>query len=186
MPYREVHIGRETFVTRISDEAVQEWLDKREHLRNRGYPDRPPDIDTPLTRSWIAHPHEKTKIEMEVANSEIPASYPVYSLSFNINFGHDLVVHKILVSAITDTDEYIVRILAIWQSNGDTAFDRTLKVPHSDFVKLFPEILESAAKLIAEDEIPFITTCDEYKALEDESNLAQKELDEYYGKTMVN
>ena len=47
MPYREIHIGKETFITRVSDEAIKDWLGKREHLRNRGYPDRPPDVDTP-------------------------------------------------------------------------------------------------------------------------------------------
>jgi hypothetical protein len=60
MPYRSITLtapGRpaETFAVRISDAAVAEWLVERRRLRAAGYPDRPPDVDTPNLRAWIPH-----------------------------------------------------------------------------------------------------------------------------------
>lgn len=43
----------------ISDEAVREWEAVRElNQRTSGYPDRPPDVDTPTVRAWVIHPGE--------------------------------------------------------------------------------------------------------------------------------
>jgi len=60
VPYRPVHltIGHrtETLWSRVSDEAVIAWLAERPYLRSRGYPDRPPDVDTPTVRLWLARP----------------------------------------------------------------------------------------------------------------------------------
>lgn len=36
----------------ISDEALAEWVANRERLRAQGYPDRPPDVDTPKFHVW--------------------------------------------------------------------------------------------------------------------------------------
>ncbi len=64
MPYRTITIAtpgarRETFLVRVSDEAVEAWLAERHRLRRAGYPDRPPDVDTPNLRAWIAHLDEE-------------------------------------------------------------------------------------------------------------------------------
>ena len=42
----------------ITDDALAEWEEHRRLLALNGYPDRPPDIDTPTLRSWILHPGE--------------------------------------------------------------------------------------------------------------------------------
>ena len=43
---------RDTFVTRLSDQALADWEAERTELAAKGYPDRPPEIDTPTTRGW--------------------------------------------------------------------------------------------------------------------------------------
>jgi hypothetical protein len=42
----------ETFFVRISDEALREWERDRAHLARAGYPDRPPELDSPKHRAW--------------------------------------------------------------------------------------------------------------------------------------
>lgn len=63
MPYRNLVITNdrgetESFLARISEEAVNEWLSDRARLRAEGSPDRPPDVDTATLRGWIQHPGE--------------------------------------------------------------------------------------------------------------------------------
>ena len=58
MPYRSIRIAipdspAETFFVRIPEEAVASWLADRPRLREDGYPDRPPDIDTATLRAWL-------------------------------------------------------------------------------------------------------------------------------------
>ncbi len=42
----------ETFPVCISDEALREWELNRVRLANAGYPDRPPEFDSPHYRAW--------------------------------------------------------------------------------------------------------------------------------------
>src|SRR3990170_7630913 len=60
--YRPVTIptarGPETFHARIDDRAVGAWLAERPRLRACGYPDRPPDVDTPTLRLWLPRAEE--------------------------------------------------------------------------------------------------------------------------------
>jgi hypothetical protein len=58
MPYRPISLpsengAAETHWVRVDDRAVAEWLPERARLRHRGYPDRPPDVDTPTLRAWL-------------------------------------------------------------------------------------------------------------------------------------
>lgn len=57
MPYRSLILpsdsGPQVFFVRVSDAAVSEWLTQRDSLRTSGYPDRPPDVDTPELRAWV-------------------------------------------------------------------------------------------------------------------------------------
>lgn len=50
----------ETFSVRVSDEALASWLAERARLREVGYPDRPPDVDTPNLRAWLPRPDEES------------------------------------------------------------------------------------------------------------------------------
>lgn len=63
MPYRRVQVdgpdGGEAFSIRITDEGFESWLQARASLRERGTPDRPPDIDTETLRVWVPHPGEE-------------------------------------------------------------------------------------------------------------------------------
>ena len=42
----------ETFPVCISDEALREWKENRVRLAKAGYPDRPPEFDSPRHRAW--------------------------------------------------------------------------------------------------------------------------------------
>lgn len=42
----------ERFMVSISEQALEDWERERDDLRRRGYPDRPPEVDTPSARSW--------------------------------------------------------------------------------------------------------------------------------------
>ena len=42
----------ETFPVCISDEALREWEENRVRLAKAGYPDRPPEFDSPRHRAW--------------------------------------------------------------------------------------------------------------------------------------
>ena len=63
MPYRTLRLLNqdgfpETHWVRVDDRAVAEWLPERARLRHRGYPDRPPDVDTLTLRAWLPRPGE--------------------------------------------------------------------------------------------------------------------------------
>ena len=65
MPYRTLRLLTqeglpETFWVRVPDPAVEAWLAERPRLRAQGYPDRPPDLDTPTLRAWLPRPGEGT------------------------------------------------------------------------------------------------------------------------------
>lgn len=47
------------FNVRISDEGFADWLMNRDRLVEQGFPDRPPDVDTPTLRFWVQHPGEE-------------------------------------------------------------------------------------------------------------------------------
>ena len=49
----------EVFDVRISEQGFIEWAQQREMLREMGYPDRPPDVDTPTLQAWVPHPGEE-------------------------------------------------------------------------------------------------------------------------------
>ena len=54
MGYRDFVLPDGTKVrTRLTDEATLEWYVEREKLARQGYPDRPPDIDTPSHLGWL-------------------------------------------------------------------------------------------------------------------------------------
>ena len=44
----------ETFPVCINDEALREWEENRVRLAKAGYPDRPPEFDSPRHRAWNA------------------------------------------------------------------------------------------------------------------------------------
>ena len=76
MPYHPItfstHGLAETFCVRITDRAVTAWLQERQRLRRSGYPDRPPDVDTPAPQEDA----ERVGLEVETIVAFIDRSYP--------------------------------------------------------------------------------------------------------------
>lgn len=65
VPYRPISLPSpnglpETHWVRVTDAAVAEWLRERARLKHRGYPDRPPDVDTATLRAWLPRLGEGT------------------------------------------------------------------------------------------------------------------------------
>jgi hypothetical protein len=84
VPYRRVAIhepsGRvETVWSRVPPEAFLAWLSVRDDLRALGYPDRPPDVDTPTLRLWLPHLGE-TAVPYLRDVSDATDSFPVLSV----------------------------------------------------------------------------------------------------------
>lgn len=67
----------------IDDQGLAEWHESREHLRLSGYPDRPPDYDTPTMRYWVRHPNEASTfagfVDERDPSSLVP--YEMYSIT---------------------------------------------------------------------------------------------------------
>ena len=182
MPYREIRLGFETFVVRIPTEAVTEWLESRERGKYIGYPDRPPDVDTPLVRGWIQHPNESDKfiyLASTVGNLE---TYPVYSLSCEAQspISSIIIDAKFLVSYTILTDKYAFR-LVIRTLEGESIADSEFEVESEKAETVFDSKLEQfAGSFISETTVPFISTYTDYEDLMAETSIAEKELKEYY------
>lgn len=84
MTYRQVVIGDEHWSVRISDASVEQWLGIREQLRMAGYPDRPPDVDTPTIRAWVERPGEETLPYFSQRREQEAAGYfPVITMAWH-------------------------------------------------------------------------------------------------------
>lgn len=97
MPYRQTRIRTdsrdpETFVVRVPDSAIAAWLLERHDLRNRGYPDRPPDVDRATLRAWLARPGEEQLryfLDHAAAPSQVPRTgiFPVFMAAWTSPYG---------------------------------------------------------------------------------------------------
>jgi len=190
MPYREITIGKETFITRLTPDALEEWKEVRERNRHIGYPDRPPDVDTPLHRGWISHPNEVNKFAL--LSSELnTGSFPIYSISCEkyIDSIGAIIEGKLLISYDAQKDSCEFRHVAR-TLEGLTIGDTSFYASWEDAEAIFDDELESFARVFVVKNIdPFISTFIDYEALLEETEIAEKELKEYYGETkprMVN
>lgn len=172
MPYRQISIGNEVFVSRVSPAAVDEWLNIRERNRVSGYPDRPPDVDTPLQRAWIAHPNEVNKFAIKAG--EARKVFPVYSLAGDIAIAEV----KLLVTYDTETNEYLFRRV-VRRNDGTTLGDNTYSCDEEWGEDVLEKEIIDASRFAGEH--PFISTYSDFEELDAETKLAQKELDAYYG-----
>jgi hypothetical protein len=108
MPYRHMHVRSddgptETFAVRIADAAVATWRRERPHLRTQGYPDRPPDVDTPTLRAWLARPGEQQLPyfrDHAGSTSEVrdPGTFPAYMAVWSSPYG----TARLLVTGYAD------------------------------------------------------------------------------------
>lgn len=172
MPYRQISIGKEVFVSRVSPEAVDEWLGVRERNRVSGYPDRPPDVDTPLTRAWISHPNEVNKFTIKV--EEARSTFPVYSLACDM----PLAEVKLLVTFDTETKEYLFRRV-VRRNDGYPLGDNTYSCDEECGESVLEQEIIDVSRFAGEH--PFVSTYFDFEELDVETKLALKELNAYYG-----
>lgn len=107
MPYRPVSLLAdnglpETFWVRVSDAAVAEWLHERADLQRDGYPDRPPDVDSPTLRAWLPRPGEYDHPYFAGRSAVLKGTqsiWPVYTVVWH---APDRTTTKILVSGTGD------------------------------------------------------------------------------------
>jgi hypothetical protein len=117
---------------RIPDEAVVSWLSERERLAASGYPDRPPDVDTPHLRLWVPHladaalPYFRDRERM-TARGE----FPVYTATWHRPGGP---VVKVLLSGLDD-GSFRCRVV-IEEASGQRPVDQVRVYP--------PEVPEEA------------------------------------------
>jgi hypothetical protein len=175
MPYQEIQIGREVFISRIPPSAVYEWLNIRERNRVIGYPDRPPDVDTPLLRAWVSHPNEINEHTIKAA-SKWSKQFQIYTFCADISEAEV----KLLVSYEILTKQYLFRRI-IRANDGTTIGDKSYPVPEEDIEEAFDRELEGLSVFAGDH--PYITTYFDYEELESEVTLAEKEIDDYYGTT---
>jgi hypothetical protein len=183
MPYREIRLGFETFVVRVPTAAVTEWLDNRERGKYIGYPDRPPDVDTPLVRGWIQHPDESDKFNYLASTVGDQETFPVYSISCEAQSPiSDLVIDaKFLVSCNPSNDKYALR-LVLRTLEGKSIADSEFEIDSSRIEPVFDSKLEQYAEaFISKTTVPFVSTYSDYENLMEETSIAEKELKEYYG-----
>ena len=55
--------AQECFPVRVSDEALREWEHHRVRLAAAGYPDRPPEFDSPNLRAWSLVPGTRMRFD---------------------------------------------------------------------------------------------------------------------------
>lgn len=180
MPYRLVYIGNdETVLARVPNEVVAEWLEVREANKGIGYPDRPPDIDTPEFRTWISHPGEKGWEERAKHNHTTNAAtdFPVFTAAQGL-FG---MVAKLLISYESKRG-YVFRLKAHIEQTGETIFDQESVSREWDEDK-YERMLELFSKLFMDiaDTPVMISTYFDFISMESEVELAYKEIEEYYG-----
>lgn len=105
MPYRDFELPDGRVVrTRVSDAATLEWYDDREECLKRGYPDRPPDIDTDTMRQWLANGDEIDEPSSQVS------SWPI--AMYVLDLGAALPTVKLILSWMDPGDIYYVRMKA--------------------------------------------------------------------------
>jgi hypothetical protein len=127
VPYRPVRITTgdktETLWSRVSDEATIAWLAERHYLKERGYPDRPPDVDTPTVRLWLARPSEEALpyFRRQALEGGSSASFPVYTVTWHAPEGSGA---KFLLTGLLD-GSFVGRLIL-----EDEAGNRTIDKGH--------------------------------------------------------
>lgn len=170
---------------RIDPDGLFQWLaESRDQMRGV-YPDRPPDVDTETTRSWVQHPAEigdaLVPQQGVVKPGEYDLSYPVYTLT---QVREDEAVMKLLISWQRKDDsvgEYVARVKTQDPKDGRIVFDVEAKADDDDpnFWSRM-EVIIAAFANVAGDSPAMVTTYTDFQEMMAESDTATKELKEYY------
>jgi hypothetical protein len=184
MPYRPISLPSETgfpetFWVRVSDAAVVEWLPERAGLKHRGYPDRPPDVDTPTLRAWLPRLGEGTlpyfrDLPARSAGTGDALIFPVFTASWHRLNGSTT---KVLVTGFGD-GSFMSRVLIV-SAAGDTPVDKAHRLgPHVDPGAVWTEV-ETIVRAINEAPMgwqprdPMVTTYADFLLLDDEMEAAE-------------
>lgn len=133
MPYRDFTLPDGVTVrTRISDEATLEWYYHLPEVEGKGYPDRPPDVDTATMRMWCGPAVIADRMESENVSS-LPIG--VYVL----NLGENKPTLKLMIGCMSPGDGYHIRL------KMESGLEATLGQTLEDLDKFFPYGQEDAA-----------------------------------------
>ncbi|HEY5436076.1 MAG TPA: hypothetical protein VIK13_12645 [Candidatus Limnocylindrales bacterium] len=186
MPYRTFrvlsHDGQpETFRVRVSDAAIAEWLPERAHLKRRGYPDRPPDVDTPTLRAWLPRlgemtlPYFRDRPARSAGTGEALA-FPVFTAAWYRPSG---TTTKVLVTGFGD-GSFMSRVVIV-NASGDSPVDKVHRLgPDVDPGAVWTEV-ETIVRAINEAPMgwdargPLVTTYLDYLRLDEEVEVAEAE-----------
>jgi hypothetical protein len=186
MPYRPISLPSENGTTethwvRVSDAAVAEWLPERARLRHRGYPDRPPDIDTPTLRAWLPRLGEQTLAYFRARPARSvrlgdTLVFPVFTATWHRPNG---VITKVLVTGMGD-GSFLSRVVIV-EPSGDCPVDKAHRLgPDINPDVVWAEV-ETIVRFINEapmgwgPEDPMVTTYPDFVALDAEVEVAEAE-----------
>jgi hypothetical protein len=186
MPYRQVSLLSdnglpEAFWVRVTDAAVAEWLPERAGLRHRGYPDRPPDVDTAILRAWLPRLGEGAlpyfrDLPVRSAGTGDALIFPVLTAMWHRPDGHTT---KVLIHGSGD-GSFTSRVVIV-DPSGETPVDKTHHLgPDVDPDAVWEEI-ETIVRAINEAPMgwqprdPMVTTYSDFLALDAEVETAEAE-----------
>ena len=184
MPYRTFrvlsHDGQpETFVVRVDDRAVIEWLAERAELRRRGYPDRPPDVDSPTLRAWLPRPGEYDHPYFAGRSAVLKGTESIWPIYTAIWHAPDRATTKVLVSALGDGA--IASRVVIEHASGERPIDKVKRYPPDADADVIWREIEAivmaidAAPLGWSPGDPLVTDYLDYVALDDEVQAVEAE-----------
>jgi hypothetical protein len=186
MPYRPISLPfenglPETHLVRIPDVAVAEWLRERARLRALGYPDRPPDVDTPTLRAWLPRLGEVTlpyfrDLPARLTGTGDALAFPVFTATWHRPGGSTT---KVLVTGFGD-GSFMSRVVIV-DASGDCPVDKAHRLgpevsPHAVWAEvetIIAAINEAPMRWQPRD--PMVTTYLDFLALDDEVETAEAE-----------
>ena len=186
MPYRLISIPvengpPETLWVRVTDAAVAEWLRERARSKHRGYPDRPPDIDTPTLQAWLPRLGEQALpyFRDHLAQSAKPGGTQMFMVFTATWHRPNGVITKVLVTGMGD-GSFLSRVVIV-EPSGETPVDKAHRLgPDIDPDAVWAEV-ETIVRAINEAPMgweprdPMVTTYVDFAALNDEIETAEAE-----------
>ena len=184
MPYRPISLPSEnglpeTVWVRVSDAAVAGWLPERAGLRQRGYPDRPPDVDTATLRAWLprlgelALPYFRGNLARSAGTGDALV-FPVFTATWHRPTG---VTTKVLVTGMGD-GSFLSRVVIV-EPSGDCPVDKAHRLgPDINPDAVWAEV-ETIVRAINEAPMgwgpndPLVTTYPDFLVLDDEVDAAE-------------
>jgi len=186
MPYRLISIPvengpPETLWVRVTDAAVAEWLRERARSKHRGYPDRPPDIDTPTLQAWLPRLGEQALpyFRDHLAQSAKPGGTQMFMVFTATWHRPNGVITKVLVTGMGD-GSFLSRVVIV-EPSGETPVDKAHRLGPDINPDAVWEEVETIVRAINEAPMgweprdPMVTTYVDFAALNDEIETAEAE-----------